>query len=278
MPSHCSVRACSDRLKQLLLPSFSFRFTNYSTSNAMSSTRSISTSSAATDHGTGPLLQSTAIMEPFNGARYNLIAFHLHTLKTFLDDLAVSHRDDNISEITLTVLRERQYFEILHAVSTFFEHTRAMYECAGTLATAEQLAAASRAAASSSAADPPTGGSIPEESTALASVPEEQPPPPPISPPPPRPYEPRPQRLFIDDMRVAHISRSCAAAAQIRHDQFPCDNCLAHVSTEEWCRMHKSVRYVEDMKHYHTFYGCRMLRGDEADCATLCTECSNSSR
>ena len=60
MPSHCSVRSCSDRLKQLLLPCFSFRFTNYSTSNAMSSAWSASTSSAATEHGTGPLLQSTA--------------------------------------------------------------------------------------------------------------------------------------------------------------------------------------------------------------------------
>ena len=60
MPSHCSVRSCSDRLKQLLLPCFSFRFTNYSTSNAMSSAGSASTSSAATEHGTEPLLQSTA--------------------------------------------------------------------------------------------------------------------------------------------------------------------------------------------------------------------------
>ena len=49
-----------DRLKQLLLPCFSFRFTNYSTSNAMSSAWSALTSSAATEHGTGPLLQSTA--------------------------------------------------------------------------------------------------------------------------------------------------------------------------------------------------------------------------
>ena len=44
----------------MLLPCFSFRFTNYSTSNAMSSAWSASTSSAATEHGTGPLLQSTA--------------------------------------------------------------------------------------------------------------------------------------------------------------------------------------------------------------------------
>ena len=229
-------------------------------------------------------LTSDCIMEPFNGARYNYIAFHLHQLNTFLHDLAVSHRDDNISERTLTMLRERRYSVLTHGVEAFFEHARSMYECAGTLGTAEQLATARTAvltggrALSSSAADPPTGGSIPEESTALASVPEEQPPPPPISPPPPRPFEPRPQRLFIDDMRVAHISRSCAAAAQIRHDQVPCGNCLAHVSTEEWCRMHKSVRYVEDMTHYHSFYGCRMLWGHEADCATLCTECSNSSR
>ena len=50
-----------DRLKQLLLPCFSFRFTNYSTSNAMSSVWSPFTSSAATAHGTGPLLQSTAV-------------------------------------------------------------------------------------------------------------------------------------------------------------------------------------------------------------------------
>ena len=60
MPSHCNVRSCSDRLKQLLLPCFSFRFTNYFTSNAMSSAWSASTSSAATERGTGPLLQSTA--------------------------------------------------------------------------------------------------------------------------------------------------------------------------------------------------------------------------
>ena len=60
MPSHCSVRSCSDRLKQLLLPCFSFRFTNYSTSNAMSSAWSASTSATATERGTGPLLQSTA--------------------------------------------------------------------------------------------------------------------------------------------------------------------------------------------------------------------------
>ena len=60
MPSHCSVRSCSDRLKQLLLPCFSFCFTNYSTSNAMRSVWSTSTSAAATKHGTGPLLQSTA--------------------------------------------------------------------------------------------------------------------------------------------------------------------------------------------------------------------------
>ena len=61
-----------DRLKQLLLPCFSFRFTNYSTSvylhamvgvdivRDLSSAWSASTSSAATEHGTGPLLQSTA--------------------------------------------------------------------------------------------------------------------------------------------------------------------------------------------------------------------------
>ena len=59
MPSHCSVRSCSDRLKQLLLPCFSFCFTNYSTSNAMRSVWSTSTSAAATEHGTGQLLQST---------------------------------------------------------------------------------------------------------------------------------------------------------------------------------------------------------------------------
>ena len=56
-PRHLMLR---DRLKQLLLPCFSFRFTNYSTSNAMSSAWSPLPSSSATVHGTGPLLQSTA--------------------------------------------------------------------------------------------------------------------------------------------------------------------------------------------------------------------------
>ena len=51
---------CFNRLKQLLLPCCSVRFTNYSTSNAMSSAWLVSTSAAATEHGTGPLLQSTA--------------------------------------------------------------------------------------------------------------------------------------------------------------------------------------------------------------------------
>ena len=45
---------------QALLSCFTFRFTNYSTSNAMSSAWSPLPSSSATVHGTGPLLQSTA--------------------------------------------------------------------------------------------------------------------------------------------------------------------------------------------------------------------------
>ena len=60
MPSHCSVRSCSDRLKQLLLPCFNLRFTNYSTSDAMPSAWSALRSPVATEHGTVPLIQSTA--------------------------------------------------------------------------------------------------------------------------------------------------------------------------------------------------------------------------
>ena len=61
MPSHCSVRSCSDQLKQLLLPCFSFRFAKYSTSNAMSSVWSALTPSASTADGAGPLQQRTAV-------------------------------------------------------------------------------------------------------------------------------------------------------------------------------------------------------------------------
>ena len=60
MPSHCNPHLCSDQLKQLLLPCFSFRFTSYSTSNTMLSARSALTPSAATEHDNEPLLQSTA--------------------------------------------------------------------------------------------------------------------------------------------------------------------------------------------------------------------------
>ena len=70
MPSHCSVCSFSDRLKQLLLPCFSFRFTNYSTSNAMVSVWSASSSATATEHGTGPLLQSTATEHAENFAKW----------------------------------------------------------------------------------------------------------------------------------------------------------------------------------------------------------------
>ena len=60
MPSHCNPHLCSDRLKHLLLPCFSFRFTSYSTSNTMLSARSALTPSAATEHDNEPLLQHTA--------------------------------------------------------------------------------------------------------------------------------------------------------------------------------------------------------------------------
>ena len=60
MPSHCNPYLCSDRLKQLLLPCFSFRFTSYSTSHTMLSAWSALTPSAATEHDNEPLLQSTA--------------------------------------------------------------------------------------------------------------------------------------------------------------------------------------------------------------------------
>ena len=59
--SYCSLHSCNDRLKQLLLPYFRFPFTNYCTSNAMSSACSAWRSSAATEHDTEPLLQSTTI-------------------------------------------------------------------------------------------------------------------------------------------------------------------------------------------------------------------------
>ena len=60
MPSHCSVRLCSDRVKQLLLLCFSFCFTNCFTSNAMMSVWQTSTSVAATEHDTERLIQSVA--------------------------------------------------------------------------------------------------------------------------------------------------------------------------------------------------------------------------
>ena len=60
MPSHCNPHLCSDRLKHLLLPCFSFRFTSYSTSNTMLSARSALTPSAATEHDNELLLQHTA--------------------------------------------------------------------------------------------------------------------------------------------------------------------------------------------------------------------------
>ena len=85
MPSHCSVRSCSDQLKQLLLPCFSFRFANYSTSNAMSSAWPASTSSAATEHGTGPLLQSTA--------RANIIFINIDWKRSRHDNPASTRRN-----------------------------------------------------------------------------------------------------------------------------------------------------------------------------------------
>ena len=60
MPSHCNPHLCSDQLKQLLLPCFSFRFTSYSTSNTMLSARSALTPSAATEHDNEPLLVKAA--------------------------------------------------------------------------------------------------------------------------------------------------------------------------------------------------------------------------
>ena len=56
MPSLCSVFSCSDRLKHLLVPSFSFRFTKYFTSKAMSLAWS-----AWTEDDSGTLSQSTAV-------------------------------------------------------------------------------------------------------------------------------------------------------------------------------------------------------------------------
>ena len=49
-----------DRLKQLLFSCCTFRFIKYSTSNAMSPAWSPLTLPAATEQGTGQLLQSTA--------------------------------------------------------------------------------------------------------------------------------------------------------------------------------------------------------------------------
>ena len=59
--SYCILHACNDRLKHLLLPYFRLPFTNYFISNAMSSACSAWRSSAATEHDTKPLLQSTTI-------------------------------------------------------------------------------------------------------------------------------------------------------------------------------------------------------------------------
>ena len=68
MLSHCSQHSCSDRLKHLLLPCLSLRFTIVRMSSAwssawsaMSSAWSALKSSAATKHDTEPLLQSTAV-------------------------------------------------------------------------------------------------------------------------------------------------------------------------------------------------------------------------
>ena len=60
MPSHCNPHLCSDRLKHVLLPCFSFRCTSYSTSNTMLSARSALTASAATEHDNEPLLVKAA--------------------------------------------------------------------------------------------------------------------------------------------------------------------------------------------------------------------------
>ena len=64
MPSLCRMCFCSDRLKHLLVPSFSFRFTNYFTSKAMSSAWFASKAivqSGATEHGIETLPQSAAV-------------------------------------------------------------------------------------------------------------------------------------------------------------------------------------------------------------------------
>ena len=97
-----------DRLKQLLLLCFSFRFTNYSTSNAMSSAWSASTSSAATEHGTGRIMKKV----------YN-VPGHLRMAQAFLCTMPGESDEQGISVVNVhapsgtPMLTDAQRFQII---------------------------------------------------------------------------------------------------------------------------------------------------------------------
>ena len=109
-----------DRPKQLLLSCFSFRFTNYSTSNAMSSAWSASTSSDATEHGTERILK-----------KIDNVPGHLRMAQAFLCTMPGESDEQGIDVVNVhahsgtPMLTDAQRFQLIRNLLQSSSMTRA---------------------------------------------------------------------------------------------------------------------------------------------------------